>query len=155
MKNLLREVVRGIVVKDNKLLVLKRNNCGRKYHVIPGGGIENRESMEDAVEREIYEETMIRVKPIRLLYIYTSKRFRVNVFIYLCEYLNGKPQLLPGSDEFKQNQEGKNLYQPKWLPLETVGEIDLFPAEVIERLVIDLKKGFDENVQKIKDAYDK
>ncbi|MGI6759197.1 MAG: phosphotransferase [Bacilli bacterium] len=53
--NLYREAVRGLILEDDKILLIKV----KKYNVyhIPGGGIESDESMGQALKREIEEET--------------------------------------------------------------------------------------------------
>ena len=59
--------VRGILVKDNKLLVA---NYGGVY-LLPGGTIEKNESKEDAIIRELKEETGINYRNIDLEQILT------------------------------------------------------------------------------------
>lgn len=51
----LRKAARAILFKDNKvaLLFVSKNN----YHKLPGGGIEQGETIEEALSREILEET--------------------------------------------------------------------------------------------------
>ena len=58
--------VRGIIVKDNKVAVIKRirekDGKVREYYVLPGGGIEDEETMEQAMLREAKEELGVEVK---------------------------------------------------------------------------------------------
>lgn len=49
-----RPTVRGIAFKDGKMLMIRTN---RGDYKIPGGGVGRRESYEDALIREIREET--------------------------------------------------------------------------------------------------
>ena len=49
--------VSGILIKDNKLLVVKINN--NKFYCLPGGHVELMENTKDAVIREFKEETGI------------------------------------------------------------------------------------------------
>ena len=55
-----RVVSRGIIFIDNQVVLLKRiRKDGDKYlhyFAIPGGGVESRETLEDACIREIKEE---------------------------------------------------------------------------------------------------
>lgn len=55
--NTIRHACRGIIVKNDKILL-----CYEKYedqYLIPGGGVENNESLIECCKREILEETGI------------------------------------------------------------------------------------------------
>ena len=54
VKNL-RHACRGILVKDGKVL-LGYESKNNKY-IIPGGGVENEETLEECCERKLLEET--------------------------------------------------------------------------------------------------
>lgn len=45
----------AIIVNDGKVLLMHRINNGKEYHVFPGGGVENSETVEQAVLREVQE----------------------------------------------------------------------------------------------------
>lgn len=51
----LRKAARGILIKDNTIALLHVTK--KNYHKLPGGGIENSETNEEAFKREILEET--------------------------------------------------------------------------------------------------
>ena len=55
--------VAAIIIKKNKILLLKRNHRPFRNHwVFPGGHIENGETAEKAVTREVKEETGLSFK---------------------------------------------------------------------------------------------
>ena len=60
--NTLRHACRGILVKDGKVLLGYESN-NNKY-IIPGGGVENGETLEECCERELLEETGMVVKAV-------------------------------------------------------------------------------------------
>lgn len=114
----MRRAVRAIIIKDNKLLVMNRNKFGNIYDTLPGGNIEVGETPEQALYREIEEETMVVFNNPRLVFIEHSDAIYGDQYVFLCEYVSGDPQLHPESEETAINKMGKNLYEPKWLPLE-------------------------------------
>ena len=60
--NRLRHACRGIVVNDGKV-ILSYESKNDKY-MIPGGGVEGDESYAECCERELLEETGIKVRAI-------------------------------------------------------------------------------------------
>jgi ADP-ribose pyrophosphatase YjhB (NUDIX family) len=47
----------AVVVRNESLLVIHRFKDGRTYCVLPGGGVEDGETLRKACERELLEET--------------------------------------------------------------------------------------------------
>jgi ADP-ribose pyrophosphatase YjhB (NUDIX family) len=52
---------------------MHRNKNGKEYYTYPGGGLEENESLEDCVKREVKEEFGIEISPIRELYEYETE----------------------------------------------------------------------------------
>ncbi|QEF96875.1 Nucleoside triphosphatase NudI [Stieleria maiorica] len=61
--------VGGLIVdSENKLLLVRRaRNPGKGQWGLPGGFVDSGESVEDALAREVYEETRLRLKRTELL----------------------------------------------------------------------------------------
>ena len=51
----------GLLVKDDRLLLVRHEKAGRTYYLLPGGGVDGKESIPDALIREFEEELGIRV----------------------------------------------------------------------------------------------
>lgn len=56
-----------IINKNNELLLVNLESFKDKYFAIPGGGVEQGETLEDAVYREIYEELDIGKRSLQLV----------------------------------------------------------------------------------------
>ena len=54
--------------EENKMLMVKQHHEGKDIWMVPGGGIEDGESSFEAAEREVFEETGIKVKTDRLIW---------------------------------------------------------------------------------------
>lgn len=84
--------VDSLVIKDNKLLLVKRSGKlleGGKWGIV-GGFVERDETLKQAVEREVFEETGYRVNNIQLLTIRDNPdrphEDRQNVsFVFFCD----------------------------------------------------------------------
>ena len=64
-KSMRRDRVQSMVVREDKILLVKHNMNGREFYCLPGGGIENGETPEEAAIRELKEESMVDGKIIR------------------------------------------------------------------------------------------
>jgi 8-oxo-dGTP diphosphatase len=143
----MRKAVRAIVIKNDKLLVMHRNKFGTEYDTLPGGNIEVGETPEQALYREVQEETMVTFTNPRLVYLEHSDAIYGDQYIYLCNYVTGEPQLHPHSEEEHINKLGKNLYKPMWLPIDKLSEVPFLSTKLKEKLVHDHKHGWPEKVQ--------
>jgi 8-oxo-dGTP pyrophosphatase MutT (NUDIX family) len=86
--------VTGIIFSPdrNSVLLIKRRDV--PVWVLPGGGIDANESPENAVEREILEETGFTVKVDRLVGDYIPiNRLSKRTHLYECTILAGEPTL--------------------------------------------------------------
>ncbi|WP_433916915.1 NUDIX hydrolase [Streptomyces sp. NBC_01744] len=69
--------VTGIVIEDEKILLLDQDTDGPRSWSLPGGKVENGESLEQALVREMREETGVDVEVGRLLYVCDHTRAHV------------------------------------------------------------------------------
>jgi ADP-ribose pyrophosphatase YjhB (NUDIX family) len=60
--------VRAVIEKDGKILLIKRVKPDETYWVFPGGGVEAGENLENALTREVFEETGLQIQVGALIY---------------------------------------------------------------------------------------
>ena len=87
--------VDGIVKKGNEIILIKRKNYPFKSSwALPGGYLEYNEKTEDAVIREIFEETGLVTKIMHLIGVYSDPkrdpRGHTVSIIYELKILKGK-----------------------------------------------------------------
>jgi mutator protein MutT len=138
----MRRAARAIIIKDNSLLVMRRNKFGLQYCALPGGGVDFGETPEQTLYRELAEETGITVTNHRLVILEHAGDMYGDQYIYLCDYVSGEPALAPTSAEALITAAGKNLYEPGWLPIDQLPNANLLPHELADLLADKLATGW-------------
>jgi ADP-ribose pyrophosphatase YjhB (NUDIX family) len=59
-------------VKDGKILLVRHEKNGKSYWLLPGGGVEFGESVENALAREFREEVGLSIKVGKLVLVHDS-----------------------------------------------------------------------------------
>ena len=81
--------VAGVVIKDNKVLLARHTyGNGKGMLIVPGGYVNFGETPQDAMERELLEETNIVAKPKDIIGI----RFNMHdwYIVFRAEYISGE-----------------------------------------------------------------
>lgn len=95
----MRVKARAVILIDGRLIVAEQRRRGRTEHSLPGGRVKERESVLEALKREVAEETGLDVAPGQLVYvseIVESVRSHDLELIFLAE-----PVGVPGLNGFK------------------------------------------------------
>lgn len=108
--------VGGIVIHDNKALLVKLNyGRAQKYWLIPGGFLEAGETLIEGVQREIFEETGMKVHADGVIGVRTMVRNRDHLTdlycVVKCSLVSNPEPLVPQESE---------ISQVKWHPLSNV-----------------------------------
>jgi 8-oxo-dGTP diphosphatase len=83
-------VIAVIPMDAGVVMVRRAINPGYGLWVVPGGFVDLGEVLEDALVRETQEETLLTVRPIRLLNIYSYPDHRTVIAAYVTEYVSGE-----------------------------------------------------------------
>ncbi len=143
----MRKAVRAIIVKDDQLLVMNRNKFGQIYFTLLGGKIDLGETPEQAVIREVKEESGLDIKNPQLTIIEDAGDPFGLQYIYRCDLVGDTtPKLSPDSIEAKIAQAGENLYVPMWLQVSDLPASPFLSENLKQTLIKCLKDGFPEEV---------
>jgi ADP-ribose pyrophosphatase YjhB (NUDIX family) len=138
----MKKAARAIVVKGDSLLVMHRSKFGQEYYTLVGGGVDAGETIEQALHRELAEETGVRVTVPRLVFVEEAGRPYGTQYVYLCKYRDGEPMLHPEADEAKINELGQNLYTPMWLHITDLPKVPFVSKTLKAALLHSLQDGF-------------
>jgi 8-oxo-dGTP diphosphatase len=129
---------RGIIIKGNDVLVMFRRKNGKEYYVFPGGHMQNEEEPIDTAVREIMEETTIEVRNLKLAFEFINYlKHEKREYLFVGEWKEGEPKL---SGEESRRGDKNDYYEPKWIPLEEIGNINLLPLVTKEWVMLYLKR---------------
>ena len=119
----------AIVIQGDEVLMIHRRNK-EEYYVFPGGKVEDGETVENAVLRELKEETSIEAIIDKFLSRLSYYDDGSEHQFYLCHYVSGEPKLSENSNEKKEMEGGEEFYEPMWVKLNELKNLKIYPPEV-------------------------
>ncbi len=120
--------VAALIVREGKILLAMHEKGGRRYWLLPGGGVEYGESIEEALVRELQEEAWLEIIPGDILWIVDSipddhHRHVLNLILSaqaLSDVLSPHPDAV--------------LRDVQWIEVEHLAELEIFPDTKAEIL---------------------
>ena len=131
---------RAIVFIDQKVILLHRKRDGLEYWVTPGGKVEEGESLEDAVKREVCEEIGIDVKVGRKVFQVTNRAYNEDneQHLFLCVYLSGR--IGSGTDRKILDPDPLDFSEIVLADSNEVEAMNIVPVEAKEAIVNMMRK---------------
>jgi len=113
-------------------LMIHRKRDGEEYYIVPGGGVEDGETVEEAAYREADEETGLEIELGELLWkrpFSTPRQYGANIeqieYAYLITQFSGTP-VLTGPEFHRQSE--TNQYSLQWVPLADFPNRVVYPS---------------------------
>lgn len=125
---------RAIIIEDGKLLTMfrrkiKKDGSIKEYYVIPGGGLEEEETLEENVIRELKEEFNVDIEVVKFLGTEEYDDTIANYF--LCKIVSGTPKL---SGEELERMTSENYYEIRYIDLNDIDNYDINAKDIIKNL---------------------
>ena len=127
--------VAAIIVKDESILLVRHVKDGRSYWLLPGGGLEYGEPLDEGLRRELMEETNLEIEVGDLAIVNDSinpdgSRHVINL-CFTAEIVAGEIEC--GDDH--------RLEEVRFVPLHELPELTFYP-DVREELIPAIRQGF-------------
>jgi mutator protein MutT len=123
----------AILITGNHIALIKRRREGRLYYVFPGGQIEEGESPEQAVVREIEEELGLNVLVERLV-VKVFYRDKIQYY-FIIRTVGGTFGTGRGPEMLGLYPPERGSYRPIWMPLANLLKENVVPRQVAELVV--------------------
>lgn len=108
----------AIIQNSSSILLIKRSKDPYKNQfALPGGFVNKGETIEEAIKREVYEETSLEVHPIDILGVYSDPkrdpRGHMMTVVFIVLVIRGNPSA------------GDDAKEISWIPIEKINDIKI------------------------------
>jgi 8-oxo-dGTP diphosphatase len=125
-----RNSIKAVIIREGKILLTVNNDGEKRFYLLPGGGQEPGETMEQALKRECLEEIGVTVKVGEMLWVreFLGSRYEWDVFhglhqvefMFVCSLEDGaRPHVGTVSDTWQTGVE--------WVSLDRLPEVEFYP----------------------------
>lgn len=149
MEKIIREIklARGVLIHDNKVLLVQDIRPGQGHFFLPGGNVEPGESISSALPREWDEELGWKVQTKKFLgclehtWAYNRKSDGALVEVFEVNFLFS---VAATSDQLSQNLVSKESHLNfSWVPISEINSINLLPVPLRKIIPTIVDKNFE------------
>lgn len=130
MEREIRNSAKALIIRDGKMAAIRIRDANEEWYIMPGGGQEPEETLQETVCREVSEELGINVKCKELLFVVEGvhgERFHRVDLIFRCEFINELPHI---ALQYDTNQVGV-----EWLDISTLNLQQLYPSKLRRQIM--------------------
>ena len=135
----------AIIPYNNGIILIQRIKGNKEnlneYYVIPGGGQEDGETIEQATLREVKEELGIEIELTQKCYKIESQGKKQ--YFFVAKYKSGVIGTGTGEEMTNIDYEKYGAYIPKVIPKEDIENINLLPIEIKDIILRDMDRIFE------------
>jgi len=118
-----RIAIDALIIQNNKILLIKRRvEPFKDFWALPGGGIDFDETAEEALQKEVIEETGLRMVSSKFIQIYTDPNRDPKQVITLSYYVEAEGEPKAGDDATEY----------KWFDIHELPELGFDHKKIIE-----------------------
>lgn len=144
------KAARAIIIEDDKVLVMYRNKQGSQYYTLVGGRASENETLEQALVREVKEETGFDVTEARLVFVEYHPEPYNEQYIYLCVVApHTEVAIQDTSEEAQLNRMSVNVHEPRWANKKAFEKLAFRTPQLQAAIVEGMKKGFSKEATRI------
>lgn len=129
--------VRAVILQEHSVLLIHRIKGGQEYWVFPGGGVEQGETQETALQREALEELGVVVSVDRQFAMHErdkEKQDPQQEVFYFCSITGGELGTGKGP-EFQKGTHYEGMYALEWVSLASISQRNVVPDAIKAKLL--------------------
>lgn len=142
----MKQAARAIIIEGDKILVMHRNKEGNEYFTLVGGCATGIETLEQALVREVKEETGLNVSNARLVFTESHPEPYNTQNVYLCEVAPYASIAIQNtSEEALMNKFATDIHQPLWAEVGSFARLQFRTPQLQNAIVDGVNNGFPED----------
>lgn len=139
----MKQAARAIITEADKILVMHRNKEGNEYFTLVGGQVQEGETVEEALAREVREETGLQITGFQLVFTEDHPEPYNQQYIYLCSVApHGDIALQDYSEEAMLNKLSIDIHKPFWVSYNSFDNLPFRTPQLQAAIINGLTQGF-------------